>query len=755
MTTQLEDNQQEEDTMTSQSATTLSQHSPDPFNSQKSYNSIQEHRFRYQNSVDSFNTYNSNCEQQQIQTQELLGAIGQVSPQQFPTSQQFVHNRVLEFVNEEKDTKCNNNSKFFNDERYKQNGGIDTSTTTNQNESKDGSTLCDDDAELAAWLDDSEGLKRLQEKLAQQQQQEYKLQETETTNDCEFQDALDLLSAVGANDAQQQQLTVNVSPIRRNSPSPTIHSPGINMRTSPSPPVSTKSNRTNAHKNHVTQKMATVKTERNEKKVVTMKPVRVRNTPMKKPLQFEKKVKPEKDEIRQFTPPQQQTKSVIIKDEIKDADRDSFGSQNSPVVEQVQTDIAQPAAKQTISNLIMSRNIRPHSPMKDKYDPGKDRKSVFEYFGIITYQRGNEYAAEGHIWKVNCIEVMDNDGIKLMKLTSNCWGTRIESYQQEVLFNAPAENTCLDIQRAKCTCPVSINCKHTCASILTYLDCLENKKEFPTTNTIAHELHQAMQELNSLKITVEEQNSTIHQLNTEKQNWMEQMQTTIKENEEKWVQEKEKLESIVKQNEQKLVDNEQVLKSLTTEKIKLSEQVNNLNTCQKNDRDQIQKLITTVEHLEQEMKKLKQQTVTVKTEVADEEQVSQPLLGDDEEYNEDQNIKTEQDDDEEDEEDNPFASPPQKITLTYEASPSSSDPFASPAHPSKSTPSSFDDEDEMFSSPPQPSSSTPSFLASPAKKRKRSPSVTQENLYDFDYDLFGESPSKKQKVLSRRVHFEM
>ncbi len=94
-------------------------------------------------------------------------------------------------------------------------------------------------------------------------------------------------------------------------------------------------------------------------------------------------------------------------------------------------------------------------------DPGKDKKSLFEFFGITTYQRGNEYFHDGMTWQLKLEEVMEvSDGVKLFKLSGNCWGNSIEPYAQELLLIPPTDTEPIQVQRAKCTCPVASKCKH-------------------------------------------------------------------------------------------------------------------------------------------------------------------------------------------------------------------------------------------------------------------------------------------------------
>jgi hypothetical protein len=130
----------------------------------------------------------------------------------------------------------------------------------------------------------------------------------------------------------------------------------------------------------------------------------------------------------------------------------------------------------------------------------KDRKAIHDFFGTTTFQRGNEYFVEGHIWNMKIQEEIElSEGIKLFRLSSNCWGTAVNAYTQDLLFIAPTEQEPIQIQRSKCTCPVAVNCKHGCASILKYMDCVEQKKPFPTSNILIQKQDRILQELADVK----------------------------------------------------------------------------------------------------------------------------------------------------------------------------------------------------------------------------------------------------------------
>jgi hypothetical protein len=141
------------------------------------------------------------------------------------------------------------------------------------------------------------------------------------------------------------------------------------------------------------------------------------------------------------------------------------------------------------------------SPKKPYYKPPPDVEQAGRHFHIVTLQRGIEYKDENRIFGMDEECVCEMDGVTTMRITSKCWGNRIDPYEQEILVQL--DNNGIKIIRSRCSCPITTDCKHCCASIMTWLECRRENKEIPRSESLAIRLRDTTRDLFKMKQDME------------------------------------------------------------------------------------------------------------------------------------------------------------------------------------------------------------------------------------------------------------
>ncbi|KAF0972749.1 hypothetical protein FDP41_008998 [Naegleria fowleri] len=198
-----------------------------------------------------------------------------------------------------------------------------------------------------------------------------------------------------------------------------------------------------------------------------------------------------KDEIQMS-----QERSLLPPPVIMDEIENSEGSQMDSVKLSVPT--KSPERPLTFREAVYKKLS--HSPPSFKpIIPDKELVAIKDQYGLIVFQRGNNYANEERIFEMNVDTIEVEDGVELTFLTSKCWGTLEVPYSQSIVFDSKTMN----LKKCKCSCPVEDHCKHTCASLITWLDCKKKNLPFPSLNSIGSRLELALNELTQLRKEVE------------------------------------------------------------------------------------------------------------------------------------------------------------------------------------------------------------------------------------------------------------
>ncbi|KAL0484434.1 hypothetical protein AKO1_005188 [Acrasis kona] len=150
------------------------------------------------------------------------------------------------------------------------------------------------------------------------------------------------------------------------------------------------------------------------------------------------------------------------------------------------------APSQPVNNIKKSSSSSSYT-----YIPPKDIESVHDHFGLNTFQSGLIYKDERRICNMNVSIIYEQQSECIYKITSDCWGTGVESYKQELVFQSKDER--IKMTATKCTCPVGVNCKHACASILEYLDCMREKTPIPQGERLIARVIDLTRNVNDLK----------------------------------------------------------------------------------------------------------------------------------------------------------------------------------------------------------------------------------------------------------------
>lgn len=86
-----------------------------------------------------------------------------------------------------------------------------------------------------------------------------------------------------------------------------------------------------------------------------------------------------------------------------------------------------------------------------------------------------------------------SEGVDTFKIKGKCWGSMVDPYQTEVLVKNGI------VIRSKCSCPVSQDCKHSCAAFLHWHDCRKNKKQLSRDMSLGFRLFDSLGELQEIK----------------------------------------------------------------------------------------------------------------------------------------------------------------------------------------------------------------------------------------------------------------
>ena len=216
------------------------------------------------------------------------------------------------------------------------------------------------------------------------------------------------------------------------------------------------------------------------------------SSPQKKPLVL-KKIK---DEI-QCTPEFSIQSTLYPKPIVVDDIENSENSQLELPQLSTPTKPQSPSGPLTWREAIQKSNEK-RKPYQE-HNPDKELVAIKDQFGLIVFQRGNNYANEERIFEMQDEKVTLEDDVELTFLTSKCWGTVEVPYSQNIVF----EEKNMILKKCTCTCPVEDHCKHSCAALITWLDCRKNKKPFPTLNTLGNRLEEALLEITSLRKQME------------------------------------------------------------------------------------------------------------------------------------------------------------------------------------------------------------------------------------------------------------
>ncbi|KAG2385553.1 hypothetical protein C9374_003368 [Naegleria lovaniensis] len=213
--------------------------------------------------------------------------------------------------------------------------------------------------------------------------------------------------------------------------------------------------------------------------------------PRKQPLSKHPSSSKVKDEIQMsqesglFPPP-------VIVDEIENSE----GSQIGDSVK-LSAPTKSPERPLTFREAVYKKHS--HSPPGKPIVPDKELVAIKDQYGLIVFQRGNNYANEERIFEMNVETIEVEEGVELTFLTSKCWGTLEIPYTQSIIFDSKTMN----LKKCKCSCPVEDHCKHTCACLITWLDCKKKSVPFPSLNSLGNRLEATLNELNDLRKEVE------------------------------------------------------------------------------------------------------------------------------------------------------------------------------------------------------------------------------------------------------------
>ncbi|EFC42819.1 hypothetical protein NAEGRDRAFT_58467 [Naegleria gruberi] len=144
------------------------------------------------------------------------------------------------------------------------------------------------------------------------------------------------------------------------------------------------------------------------------------------------------------------------------------------------------------------KNRHAISPQKVT-QPEKELVAIKDYFGLTTFQRGNNYSGEERIFEMTAELLEVQEGDELTFLSSKCWGTVEVPYQQSIVF----EEQTMSIRKCVCSCPVETNCKHSCAALITWFNCKKKSIPYPTLDSVGKRLEETMSEMNRLRQELE------------------------------------------------------------------------------------------------------------------------------------------------------------------------------------------------------------------------------------------------------------
>ncbi|KAL0486920.1 hypothetical protein AKO1_001288 [Acrasis kona] len=116
--------------------------------------------------------------------------------------------------------------------------------------------------------------------------------------------------------------------------------------------------------------------------------------------------------------------------------------------------------------------------------------SVQEHFGDQVSSRAAPY--KDKIYNLQKEVFEQTTGTEVIKLTSKCFGERLEPYVQQVHFSFIDENN-IRVLRTSCDCPVRSKCKHCCACLFFYTSKPDGRSEL---------IQELLQKIESLTQTI-------------------------------------------------------------------------------------------------------------------------------------------------------------------------------------------------------------------------------------------------------------
>lgn len=215
----------------------------------------------------------------------------------------------------------------------------------------------------------------------------------------------------------------------------------------------------------------------------------------------ESKKRKAEDEIKEEEPQNKKQKLDDTKNEISKVDLKQQEKE-----EEVKKPNAEEDQKVEFAEMNQEETFVTSEPENQKklFDDG----FLLECFGLPVYQRGHYLKKEGSVFGQVVEVIVDDEEVKLEKLTSACYETTLDPFKQEIVLSSD------DILRCKCTCNQEY-CHHVCASLIKYVE--RKKANLPLNGDdedIGEKLRKLLKEIEYLEKSnkmIEERNQALHE----------------------------------------------------------------------------------------------------------------------------------------------------------------------------------------------------------------------------------------------------